>query len=245
MKSTVFLVPMMLACLATVGSHAQVVPVDPDVQAAQFQSVVVQAMDTAVVENGKLRSLKISLPGDRERSLTFEHSNDDRSFTMVDGSQRIHVVLDDLRRISEIIFPNGKRVEYDWAMTPTGYWVPSAMKVDGKDVRRSSILSEEGDCGAICERAAHAAVIALGVCAAAGPLTLPCWTATSAAAAAAYQCYRCSNPPAEEPPDCLFDPPQGGSYEPYKVFGKRHTQTSAGDHTDRRRFDLLLPREVQ
>lgn len=197
MKTKLFLVPLILVCLTAVGSHAQEGGKDPNVIAAEWQAVMTKAMDSAVVENGKVRSLKITLPNDRERLLTLEHAEDNRSFTIVDEGRRIRVLLDEARRISEVIFPNGKKARFAWAMAPNGYWVPSAIKVERAELCRSGALVEQ-DCRPVCERAAQATVIAIGVCAVSGP-TLPCWTATAVAAAATYQCYRCTNPEAEEP----------------------------------------------
>lgn len=245
MKKVLFLVSMMLVFIAAPGSHAQVKTMSPETAAAEFQSVVSKAMDTAVIQNGKLRSLKISLPGDRERWLTLEHSSDDRSFAIIEDGRKIRVVLDDSRRISEIVFPNGRSLKYEWVMTPSGYWVPASIKLDGKEVRRSNTLVNDDDCAPICERAAQAAIIALGVCTAAGPLTLACWTATAVAAASAYQCYRCTHPEVEEPPESLFETKQRGVYGYISGFEKRRAQASARNQPDSRRCDLLYQGELQ
>src|SRR5688572_17781096 len=99
-KKANFLVPIMLLCLAVVGSHAQVVGKGPSAEAAKLQCVI--ARDTAVIENGKIRSLKLTVPNDRERLLLFEHAEDGKSFTIVDDGRKIVVFFDELHRISEI-----------------------------------------------------------------------------------------------------------------------------------------------
>lgn len=202
MKTKLFLMSLMLACLAALGSHAQVRGEDPSAAAAQLQSVIAKAMESAVYEDGKIRSFKVNLPGDRERLLTFEHAKDGRSFTMIDGRLKVVVLLNEYGRISEVLFPNGKRVVFDWLMMPTGYWVPSAIKVDGKNLCSGSGFTEEdGNCRQICEQAAAASAIAVGTCIAAGPNSAACWSATATAAYLTYRCYRCSNPEIEWPPE--------------------------------------------
>lgn len=198
-KSKLFLVSLTLVCLAVVGSHAQVTDKDPTAEAARLQSVITKAVDTAVYENGQIRSLRITLPNDRERLLTFEHTDDQRSLIINDEGRKTRVVFDDLRRISEVVFPDGKKAKYEWVKAPTGYWVPAAIKVDGKELRpRYNIV--DGQCSEVCERAAQLTVLALGTCVATGPLSSACWAATAGAAIATYWCYRCIEM-TEEPPE--------------------------------------------
>lgn len=200
-KTKLFLMPMMLVCLAVVDSHAQVDAKDPRAEAEQLQSIITKAIDSAVYENGKIRSVKVSLPNDRERLLTLEHSKDGRSFTMIDEGRKVVVLLNEYGRISEIIFPNSKKAVFEWLMMPTAYWVPTAIKVDGIDLSRSSALVEaDGSCYDICQAAAAASAIAIGQCIASGPLSPACASATATAAYATYRCYRCTNPQIEWPP---------------------------------------------
>ena len=200
-KSKLFLVSLMLVCLTVVGSHAQVTSKDLGDEAARLQSAITKAVDAAVFENGKIRSLKVALPNDRERLLTFEHADDQRSFTIVDEGRRIVVKLNEYGRISGVIFPSGKKAVFDWLMMPTGYWVPAAMKVDGKELSRTSSLVDGDGCYDICQTAAAAAAIAIGQCIASGPLSAACAAATATAAYATYRCYRCTNPEIECPPE--------------------------------------------
>src|SRR5215204_5453478 len=89
--------------LLAVGSIAQVrqaTPVDLARAKAELMNTLETARDTAVFENGKLRSFRIKSPKGDERFITIEHGKDDRSFTMVDGSLRISVFLDEDRRLS-------------------------------------------------------------------------------------------------------------------------------------------------
>lgn len=198
-KAKLFLVSMMLVCAAVVSSHAQVTGRDPGTEAARLQAAITKAVDTAVFENGRVRSIRITLPNDRERLLTFEHAEDQRSFTISDAGRKIRVVLDDLRRISEVIFPDGKKAKFEWVKAPTGYWVPATIKIDGKELRPD--YNVVGDCSEVCERAAALTVLAMGTCIAAGPLSAACWAATGAATLATYYCYRCTHPQVEDPPE--------------------------------------------
>ena len=197
---TNFLVPILLLCLAVVGSYAQVVDKDPCAEVAQLRRVLARAMDTAVIHKGKIRSLKLNLPNDRERLLLFEHLEDGKSFTVVDEGRKIVVFFDELRRISEILLPDGKRARFEWAMAPSGHWIPSAIKVDGKSLGRTAGLVE-GDCSLPCENAAIMAAIAAATCAASGPLSYDCFIDTMWAVLGAYYCHRCLHPEAEAPPD--------------------------------------------
>lgn len=194
------LISLMLVCLSIIGSHAQAAPRDIAAETAEWQNVFLQANESAVLENGKLQSLRLKLPKDRERYLTFEHAVDGRSFTIVEDGRRIVVVLDDQSRISTIIFPNGKKALFEWKQQPNGYWVAASIKVDGRDFSRTDRLTE-ADCSGVCENAAVAATIAIGVCLSTGPLSVACFSSTASAAYATYLCYRCANPDIECPPE--------------------------------------------
>lgn len=200
MKAKLFLMSMMLACLAALGSHAQVRSEDPSDEFVKLQDVIAKALDSAIYKDGKIRSLKLGLPNDRERLLTFEHSKDGRSFTIIDEDKRIAVMLNEYGRISEVVFPNGKRAKFEWIMMSTGYWVPQAIKVDAKDLCQSNGFVEDGSCYEICRNAAAITAMAVGMCIASGPTSAACWNATAAAAYATYLCYRCNNPQIELPP---------------------------------------------
>ncbi|HUR98222.1 MAG TPA: hypothetical protein VMZ26_09185 [Pyrinomonadaceae bacterium] len=198
MKS--FWIVSVLIFMAAIELHAQTARGDIKVGTAEWQNVLAKANESAVFENGKLRSLRLTLPNDRERYLTFEHAKDGRSFTIVeDGRRTVTVQLDDQRRISDITFPNGKKVVFEWVQTADGNWLPKPIKADGLDVCNG--FMEESGCYDVCQNAAAAAAIAIGVCAAAGPLSTPCWTSTAAATYATYLCYRCANPQIEWPPE--------------------------------------------
>jgi len=190
----------MLVCLSVIGSHAQAAPRDIEAETAEWQNVFLKANESAVFENGKLQSLRLKLPKDLERYLTFEHAVDGRSFTIVEDGRRIVVVLDDQRRISTIIFPNGKKALFEWKQQPNGYWVPASIKVDGRDVSRTDGFTE-ADCYDVCRNAAVAATIAMGVCITTGPISVACISSTASAAYATYVCYRCANPQTEAPPE--------------------------------------------
>ena len=197
-----FLMALTLSCLAAVGSHGQAWPEVVDVEYAGLQKVVAKAIETSVFENGKIRSLTLSFPNEKERVVTFEHSEDGRSVKMIDGVTKVVILVNEYGRISEITFPNGRKAVFDWLMMPTGYWVPLSIKVDGKDLcRRNALVEEDGSCQQICEAAAAASAIAIGQCAASGPTSSACWGAVAVAAAATYRCYRCTNPQIEWPPE--------------------------------------------
>lgn len=194
------LISLMLVCLSVIGSHAQAAPTDIETETAEWQNVFLQANESAVFENGKLQALRLKLPKDRERYLTFEHAVDGRSFTIVEDGRRTVVVLDDQRRISTIIFPNGKKALFEWVQQPNGYWVAASIKVDGRDLCRTNRLAEQ-DCYDICRNAAVAATIALGVCITTGPVNVACISSTASAAYATYLCYSCTQAQAEAPPE--------------------------------------------
>lgn len=194
-----FLILSALVCLAAIGSQAQTASRDIKAESAEWQNVLAKANESAVSENGKLQSLRLTLPKDHERYLTFEHAKDGRSFTILENGLRIVVVLDELRRISSIVYPNGKKALFEWVQAPNGYWVPKSIKVDGRNI--CSGLVEEAGCSDICQNAAAATVIAVGVCLVSGPASVSCWSSTAAAAYATYLCYRCANPQVETPPE--------------------------------------------
>lgn len=77
---------------------------------------------TAVFENGKLKSVRIPVSGEGEKLLIFEYSEDDKSFTVIDEKgKRIKILLDNNRKISSVIFPNGSGAVYSWTQAPNGY----------------------------------------------------------------------------------------------------------------------------
>lgn len=190
-------ISLMLICLSVIGSYAQTAPRDVNAESAAWQTVLSKASESAIFDNGKLQSLRLHLPKDRERYLTFEHAKDGRSFTIVEDGRRTIVVLDDKRRISTIIFPDGKKAVFEWVLGPNGFWMPASIKVDGREVGNSIT---EASCYDVCQNAAAAAAIALAVCVTA-PGTVGCWSATASAAYATYVCYRCANPQVECPPE--------------------------------------------
>lgn len=198
-----YLIVSALLCLAAIETQAQTAARDFKAETTAWQNVLSKANESAVFENGKIQSLRLTLPKDRERFLTFEHAEDGRSFTIVEGGRRTLVVLDSQRRISEITFPDGKKAAFEWVKGPNGFWVPSSIKVDGRDLCKGNAngLVEEGDCHQICQNAAAATVIAIGVCAVSGPFSVSCWSSTATAAYATYLCYRCANPQVEAPPE--------------------------------------------
>jgi hypothetical protein len=198
-----YLVLSALVCLAAIGTQAQTAARDIKAQTAEWQNVLSKANESAVFEDGKIQSMRLTLPKDRERFLTFEHSKDGRSFTILEDGRRTLVVLDDQRRISAITYPDGKKAALEWVQGPNGFWVPSSIKVDGREMCKGSSngLVEEGGCYDVCQNAAAATVIAVGVCAVSGPWSSSCWSSTAAAAYATYLCYRCANPQVETPPE--------------------------------------------
>jgi hypothetical protein len=197
-----FLVLFCAIVVLAIGSAAQVRQASPENQCRETADVlntISKAKDTAVFENGRLKSLRIRLPKTEEQLVTFEYPGDDKSFTMVTAGRRITVLLDHDRRISAVIFPDGKRAEFSWALAPNGYWVPATIKIDGRDINQSSFI-DDGSCADKCQHAAAVTVIAIGTCVASGPASAACWGATAAAGLATYYCYRCSHPEIEEPP---------------------------------------------
>lgn len=197
-KIEVFLISCALVCLSVIASHAQQAQTDVKAETAEWQNAFTRAIESATFENGKLGSIRLSLPNDRERYLTFEHSQDGRSFTILEDGRRTVVFIDDQRRITSMVFPDGKKAVFEWTQGPNRFWIPKAIKVDG-NVITSSLT--EADCYDVCRNAAAASTIALGVCAATGPTSVACWSATASAAYATYVCYRCANPQIECPPD--------------------------------------------
>jgi hypothetical protein len=196
-----YLILSALVCLAVIGTRAQTATKDFKAQTTEWQNVLAKANESAVFENGKIQSLRLALPKDRERFLTFEHAEDGQSFTIVEEGRRTLVVFDSQRRISTITFPDGKKAAFEWVKGPNGFWVASSIKVDGRDVCKRNGLTEEAGCYDVCQNAAAATVIAVGVCAVSGPWSVSCWSSTAAAAYATYLCYRCANPQVETPPE--------------------------------------------
>lgn len=172
-----------------------------DTEFAKLTSTLTRAIETSVFESGKLRSVRIRLSGGEERLIKFEYpTKDGKSYTMIDQGVRIHVLLDDDRRISSMVFPDGKTAFFDWILAANGYWLPKSIKVDGRDLCGSSIVEAE-DCREICQNAAAATAIAIGQCIASGPTSGACYAATATAAYLTYRCYRCTNPQIEWPPE--------------------------------------------
>lgn len=175
-----------------------------DKELAGLTTTLTRAIETSVFENGRLQSLRIRLPNNEERLIKFEYpAKDEKSYTMIDNGLRIQVVLDDNRKISSIVFPNGRSAFYDWVLAPNGYWLPKAIKVDGRDLcssNRSNVIEEEG-CYEVCQQAAAATAIAIGQCIASGGTSAACYGATATAAYLTYKCYRCTNPQMEWPPE--------------------------------------------
>lgn len=203
MRKTIgsYLILSALVCLAVIETRAQTVARDYKAENAAWQNVLAKANESAVFEDGKIRSLRLTLPKDRERFLTFEHAKDGQSFTMIEDGRRTLVVFDDQHRISTITFPDGKKAAFEWVQGPNGFWIPSSIKVDGRDMCKRNSLTEEAGCYDVCQNAAAATVIAVGVCAVSGPWSVSCWSSTAAAAYATYLCYRCANPQVETPPE--------------------------------------------
>jgi hypothetical protein len=200
-----YLILSSLLCLAAIGIQAQTTARDINARTAEWQNVLAKASESAVLEDGKIQSMRLNLPNDPERVLSFEHSKDGRSFTILEDGRRTHVVLDDQRRISAITYPDGKKAAFEWVQGPNGFWVPSSIKVDGREMCKSKSnnngIVEEGGCYDLCQNAAAATVIAVGVCVVSGPASVSCWSSTAAAAYATYLCYRCANPQVETPPE--------------------------------------------
>ncbi|HKP71144.1 MAG TPA: hypothetical protein VJV05_17790 [Pyrinomonadaceae bacterium] len=189
--------------LCAIGSVAQSPSTSRDQEATKFASVIMRAVETSVFENGRLRSVKIRLPNSDEKLITLEYpTNEDLTFTLIEDARRTQVFLDKDRRISSIVFSDGKRAEYDWALAPSGYWLPKSITVGGRSLsklNRSSLIGGL-DCTEVCDAASHAASVAIATCLISGGSSVPCVTATVAAAAAAYRCYKCNYPEVEEPP---------------------------------------------
>jgi hypothetical protein len=188
-------------CLAVIETRAQTVARDVKAENAAWQNVLAKANESAIFEDGKIRSIRLTLPKDRERFLTFEHAKDGQSFTIIEDGRRTLVVFDDQRRISTVTFPDGKTAAFEWVQGPNGFWIPSSIKVDGRDMCKRNGLVEEAGCYDLCQNAAAATVIAIGVCGVSGPWSVACWSSTAAAAYATYLCYRCANPQVESPPE--------------------------------------------
>ena len=90
-------------------------------------------------------------------------------------------------KVTHILMPNGKMAFYNWKKDSKQNWVIESIKFEGGKIVRCRPV-ENGN-GSDCEKAAAAAVIAIGICAA-SPGSLACWSATATAAYMAYLCWK-------------------------------------------------------
>jgi hypothetical protein len=179
--------------ILSLGADAQLQQEQLTKEAEELRNVIDYSIKTSTFENGKLTSFRVRTPNDIEKVISVVQGDDKRSFTMFDQGRATKVAVEEDGRLSSMVFPNGKRLDFEWVMMSNGYWVPRSIKVDGKNIATSNI-EEGGDCYNVCRQAAAAAAIAIGVCYASGGLAPACWSATATAAYLAYVCYECTYP---------------------------------------------------
>lgn len=180
---------LLVTILMLAGTFFAQVQKNKDVE-SEWKNIFSKANESAVFEDGKIKTLKLPIPDEGEKLLTFKHI-DDKSFSIVDEKgKRFKIFLDESKKISSIIFPNGEKGVFNWKLTPNGYWVVESIKFDSKKSTQTKIA--DGDCYQICEDAAAYTTIAIGVCIASGGLSLACATATAVATYKTYNCYKCT-----------------------------------------------------
>jgi hypothetical protein len=127
-----------------------------------------------------------------EKTLNFEYGDNEKGLSVVDEKgKRLKIFLTSDKKISSIIFSNGRKADFSWIQAPNGFWLVENIKYDDKNPFQTNNVLEEADCYQVCEDAAAYTVLAAGICVSNGPDSTACWTATAAAAWKTYQCYRC------------------------------------------------------
>lgn len=62
---------------------AQVQRNERDIETEQ-DNIVTKANESAIFENGKMKSVRLAIPNEGEKTLSFGYAEDDKSFTIVD-----------------------------------------------------------------------------------------------------------------------------------------------------------------
>ncbi|MCU0240686.1 MAG: hypothetical protein MUC29_14695 [Pyrinomonadaceae bacterium] len=152
-------------------------------------SVQETAKRTAVLENGKLKSVRLPIPNVGERLFTFEWASDGRSFTMVsDNGERTQIFFNEKNEIQSMRLPDGENVTINWSIIENISIVEDAIIGSGD----SAISLFDGTrprprdaCGAAA-RAARDAIIAAGATCAIAP-GAGCWAAVAYAGYMVWQ----------------------------------------------------------
>lgn len=147
----------------------------------QWEKLFSSANESAVLDNGKISFLKLAIPNEGEKQFSFTHSEDGKSFTLIDETGlRLGVFLYDDKRIQSVIMPNGEKIVFNWKQVSTGNWIVESLKCG------DSLANNP------CRDAAVAAAVALGICTL-SPGSVACWGATVNAAYLAYKCYEATH----------------------------------------------------
>lgn len=160
----------------------------------EWQAIFARARETAVFENGKIRSVSFTIPGGPAKTFNFEHSQDGNSVTIVDEENyEVEVFFDQQKRISRIMLPENGEAEFIWSANSSRGSVIEDIIFKENGVQFSTLVpgpdTAYGACRDANLAAGAATVIALGVCAA-DPGSSDCWSATASAAAAVALAYR-------------------------------------------------------
>ncbi len=157
----------------------------------QWEKFFASANESAIFNDGKVVFMKLPTDNGREKSFTFEHAKDGRSFVMIDESGiRLQVFLNKNKRISSVIMPNGEKAIFNWKKTTGDFDLLESVKFDGKnDIHIQTDVPRGGGSSTACRDALFYTGIAFAVCAATGGgLSPACWAATANAAYHALKC---------------------------------------------------------
>jgi len=155
----------------------------------QWEKIFASANETAIFDNEKLSFVKLPISNDEVKLFTFDHAEDGKSFTLIDENAiRLQVSTGEDKRIQSIVMPDGKKAIFHWKQNSNGHWITESIKFEGSNTLRVCLTNGILE-NTVCRDAAAAATIALGICAATGGASVPCWGATATAAYLAYKCY--------------------------------------------------------
>jgi len=157
----------------------------PKLQMKNGKNIFSEANETAVFNNGKIVSLRQTIPGVGEKLFSFTHSEDGKPFTLTDEEGiSLHISLFKDSKIQSIEMPNGEIYTVNWDTDSSNNSVAANLNCGG-----NLIPPPEGN---PCRDALVAISIAAGVCALT-PGSVACWAATANAAYHKYRCYEATH----------------------------------------------------
>jgi len=187
LKNTVKTLVLLVALtLAAISSYAQ----SQESFQKQIEEMVALAEQTATFENGKIKTVKILVPGEGEKLITFEHASDGKSFNIIDDqNQKIQVFLVDKNQIGSVKMPNGAEAVFVYKETSNGFRTLEKIVFKENGTEFDGLVPAPNNCYEAAERAGAAAAVALGICAG-NPGSTACWSATATAAYLTYLAWR-------------------------------------------------------